>query len=140
LAAVFGRKTHNEPSSLAVGRAEAGSPPGPPLFEARIGGSYAKKKWKADLRGRMFEAKVEPLPPGPVVMDIAVVTSPGRNWANLWKPLVDSLGPLLGEDPGRPFHPCDDRITSLGLHHSVDSALGHDVVVQAWWSAGLPPD
>ena len=37
LAAVFGRKTHNEPSSLAVGRVEEGSPPGPPLIEARIG-------------------------------------------------------------------------------------------------------
>jgi hypothetical protein len=136
LAAVFGRKTHDEPS-LALARAEPASPPGPPLFEARISGSYASKQWKADLRGRLLEAKLAPITPGPVVMDIAVVTGPGRNWTNLWKPLVDSLGPLLGEDPVRPFHPYDDRITSLGFHHNVDPVLGHDVLIQAWWS-GMP--
>lgn len=137
LAAVFGRKTHDDPSSLALARAEPASPPGPPLFEARISGSYDKKQWKTDLRGRLLEAKLAPIAPGPVVMDIAVVTGPGRNWTNLWKPLVDSLGPLLGDDPVRPFHPYDDRITSLGFHHNVDPVLGHDVLIQAWWS-GMP--
>jgi hypothetical protein len=29
------------------------------------------------------------------------------------------------------FHPYDDRITSLGLHHHIDSGLGHDVVIDA---------
>jgi hypothetical protein len=66
-------------------------------------------------------------------MDIAVTTGPGRNWANLWKPMLDSFGPVLGEDPARAFHPNDDRITSLGLHHSVAAGLGHDVVIEARW-------
>ena len=32
----------------------------------------------------------------------------------------------------------DYRITSLSFHHSVDSALGHNVLIQAWWSEGMP--
>jgi hypothetical protein len=29
--------------------------------------------------------------------------------------------------------PSDDRIVSLGLHHDVNTAIGHDVIVTAWW-------
>jgi hypothetical protein len=50
----------------------------------------------------------------------------------VWKPLIDSFGPVLGEDPRRPFHPADERITSLGLHHSIDNTIGHDVIVEIW--------
>lgn len=42
--------------------------------------------------------------PGPVSMDIALTTGPNRNWANLWKPVIDSFGPVVGEDPARSFH------------------------------------
>jgi hypothetical protein len=33
-----------------------------------------------------------------------------------------------------PFHPRDDQIVSLGLHHSVDTGIGHDVIIAAWWN------
>jgi hypothetical protein len=66
-------------------------------------------------------------------MTIGITTGPRRNWANIWKPLIDAFGPVLGEHPEQPFHPNDDRITSLGLHHNVNSAIGHDVIITAWW-------
>jgi hypothetical protein len=49
---------------------------------------------------------------------------------NLWKPLIDSLGPILGEHPSRGPH--DDRIVDLGLHHHVEPDLGHGVTIHLW--------
>ena len=72
--------------------------------------------------------------PGPVELNIALTTGPGHNWAGLWKPLIDAFGPVLGEDRARPFHPHDDRIVSLGLHHTIDAGLAHDVIIDAWWT------
>jgi hypothetical protein len=68
-------------------------------------------------------------------MGIAVTTGPGRNWANLWKPLIDAFGPMLGDDPARPFHPHDDRIVCVGLHHHIDIGIAHDVLIDAWWGS-----
>ena len=61
-------------------------------------------------------------------------SGPGRNWASLWKPLIEAFGPVLGEDPARPFHPHEDRIVSLSLHHTTDTGLTHDVIIHAWWT------
>jgi hypothetical protein len=72
--------------------------------------------------------------PGPVALRISLKTGPGRNWARLWKPLIDAFGPVLGEDPTRPFHPHDDRIVSLGLRHTVDTGIAHDVIIDARWT------
>jgi hypothetical protein len=72
--------------------------------------------------------------PGPAGLTIALTTGPGRNWASLWKPVIDAFGPVLGEDPTRPFHPHDDRIVSLGLHHTIDTGIAHDVIIDAWWT------
>lgn len=133
IAAMFGRKARG-PSRLAIGPAlpDVAVAPG---FSARITGSYERREWKESLRDRLVEAHVIQIGPGPVAMDIAVTTGPGRNWINIWKPLIDSFGPVLGEDRARPFHPQDDRIISLGMHHHVDTAVGHDVIVEAWWAA-----
>ena len=27
-----------------------------------------------------------------------------------------------------------DRIVSLGLHHTIDTGIGHDVIIDAWWT------
>jgi hypothetical protein len=40
-----------------------------------------------------------------------------------------------GEDPTRPFHPHDDRVVSLGLHHTIDTGIAHDVIIDAWWTS-----
>lgn len=55
--------------------------------------------------------------------------------AGHWKPLIDAFGPVLGEDPGRPFHPHDDRIVGLALHHTIDTGIARDVIIDAWWAS-----
>jgi hypothetical protein len=46
------------------------------------------------------------------------------------------LGPCLparlNSYPIRPFHPHDDRIISLGLHHNIDTGIAYDVIIDAW--------
>jgi hypothetical protein len=70
-----------------------------------MAGSYERREWKQDLHDRLLQAHAATMDPGPVAMTIAITTGPGRNWANLWKPLIDAFGPVLGEDLTRPFHP-----------------------------------
>ena len=133
VAAIFGRKIHG-PSSLAVGPARPGAAGASAQFSARIAGSYERTRWKQQLHDRLA-VQAAPLDPGPVGLDIALTTGPGRNWASLWKPLIDAFGPVLGEDPARPFHPRDDRIVRLGLHHTLDTGIAHDVIIDAWWAS-----
>jgi hypothetical protein len=103
------------------------------MFTTRITGSYVRTEWKQTLHNRLRDARVPPVADGPVSMDVAVTTGPGRNWANLWKPMLDSFGPVLGEEPDHAYHTRDDRITSLGLHHSIAAGRDHDVLVEARW-------
>jgi hypothetical protein len=132
VAAVFGRKIHG-PSSLAVGPAQPDTAGAAPQFSAQMTGSSERTQWKQQLHDRLA-AQAAPVDPGPAGLTIALTTGPGRNWANLWKPLIDAFGPVLGEDPTRPFQPHDDRIVSLGLHHTVDTGIAHDVIIDAWWT------
>ena len=132
VAAIFGRKIHG-PSSLAVGPAQPGAAAAVPQFSARMAGSCQRPQWQQRLRDRLA-ARAAPLGPGPAGLSIAVTTGPGRNWASLWKPLLGAFGPVLGEDPARPYHPHLDRIVSLGLHHTIDAGIGHDVLIDAWWT------
>jgi len=134
VAAIFGRKIHG-PSSLAVGPAQPDTPKAAiPQFSALMAGSYQRKEWKQRLHDRLAVQAVA-IDPGPAGLNIALTTGPGRNWASLWKPLLDAFGPVLGEDPARPFHPHDDRIVSLGLHHTIDTGIGHGVLIDAWWTS-----
>ncbi|HEX9359735.1 MAG TPA: hypothetical protein VF933_38750 [Streptosporangiaceae bacterium] len=41
----------------------------------------------------------------------------------------------LGKTHSGRFHPRDDRIVSLGLHHHVTGGIGHDVIIDAWWTS-----
>jgi hypothetical protein len=72
--------------------------------------------------------------PGPAENRADDRAGPGRNWASLWKPLVDAFGPVLGEDPTQPFHLHDNRIVSLALHHTTGTSIAHDVIIDAWWA------
>jgi hypothetical protein len=132
VAAIFGRKIHG-PSSLAVGPAQPGTAGAAPQFSARMAGSYQRKQWKQKLHDRLA-VQAAMIDPGPAGLTIALRTGPGRNWASLWKPLIDAFGPVLGEDPARPFHPYDGRIVGLGLHHTIDTRIAHDVIIDAWWT------
>ena len=133
VAAMFGRKIHG-PSYLAISPAHPSKAMVPAQFLARISGSYERKEWKATIRDRLLQTQATTAEAGPVSLNIAITTGSGRNWANIWKPLIDAFGPVLGEDPSRPFHPNDDRIISLGLHHDVSTAVGHDVIIAARWT------
>ena len=132
LAAVFGRKICG-PSSLAVGPAQPDTAAASPQFSARMAGSYERTQWKQELHDRLA-VQAATIDPGPAGLTIALTTAPGRNWAGLWKPVIDAFGPVLGEDPTRPFHPHDDRIVSLALHHTIDTSIAHDVIIDAWWT------
>jgi hypothetical protein len=132
IAAMFGRKVRG-PSFLAVGLAQPDHVAPSPQFSAQIAGSYVREEWKVTLRERLLEVRPAVPAVGAIGMTIGITTGPGRNWTNIWKPLIDAFGPVLGENPERPFHPNDDRITSLGLHHNVNAAIGHDVIITAWW-------
>ena len=132
VAAIFGRKICG-PSSLAVGPAQPDPAGAAPQFSARLAGSYERTEWKHQLHDRLA-AQAAIIDPGPAGLTIAVTTGTGRTWASIWKPLIDAFGPVLGEDPTRPFHPCDDRIVSLGLHHTTGTGLAHDVIIDAWWT------
>ena len=132
MAAIFGRKIHG-PSSLAVGPAQPDTAAPVPQFSARMAGSFERTEWKQRLHDRLAVQAVT-LDPGPVRLKIAVTAGPGRNWASLWKLLIDAFGPVLGDDRALPFHPHDDRIVSLGLHHTIDTSIIHDVIIDAWWT------
>jgi hypothetical protein len=132
VAAIFGRKIHG-PSSLAVGPARPDTAEATPQFSTRMAGSYERKEWKQELHDRIAE-QAATVDPGPVALTIALTAGRGRDWAGLWKPLIDAFGPVLGEDPARRFHPDDDRIVSLGLHHTIGTGIAHDVIIDAWWT------
>jgi hypothetical protein len=132
VAAIFGRKIVG-PSSLAVGPAQPDTAEAAPQFSARIAGSYERQQWKQQLHDRLA-GQAATIDPGPAGLTIALTAAPGRNWASLWKPVIDAFGPVLGEDPTRPFHPHNDRIVSLGLHHTIDTSIAHDVIIDAWWT------
>jgi len=36
---------------------------------------------------------------------------------------------------GLPCRRHDDRIVSLGLHHTIDTGIAHDVIIDAWWTS-----
>src|ERR1700727_1450599 len=127
VAAIFGRKICG-PSSLEVGPDWPDTAATTPQFSTRKAGSYPRRQWTQQLHDRLV-AQAAIIDPGPAGLDIALPPGPGRNWASLCPPLIDAFGPVLGEDPARPFHPDDDRVVRLGLHHSVDTAIAHDVII-----------
>jgi hypothetical protein len=131
--AAFGRKTRGR-SWLAIAPARPDPEPAAAQFTALVTGSYVRPDWKHTLVQRLAHAGISQAPAGPLALRVTIGTGPARNWTNLWKPLIDSLGPILGEHDGRPFHPYDDRIVDLSLHHHTAPRLGHDVQVGLWWA------
>jgi hypothetical protein len=58
-------------------------------------GSYERAAWRQSLRDQLIGAGVQPIPAGPVQLTAAITTGRAHTWSNLWKPLIDSLGPIL---------------------------------------------
>jgi hypothetical protein len=107
--------------------------PGQPAVPGPDGWVLCRQEWKQQLHDRLA-VQAAPIDPGPAGLSIALRTGPGRTWASLGKPLTGAFGPVLGEDPARPFHSHDDRIVSLALHHTTGTSIAHDVITGAWWT------
>jgi hypothetical protein len=135
IAAVFGRKVRQHGSTIAVDNAvPADDPDTPALLTVRTRVSAESAAWKQAIHQACRNAVTAPLPPGPVALQLVFGVSSGRNWATLWKPAIDALGPVLGiPDPARPYQPNDDRIVDLSLHRHIDDSIGHDVIIEARW-------
>lgn len=100
---------------------------------ARATASASSTAWKQQIN-EQIAAQARPAPPGPLEMEIGFRVGPARNWAQLWKPAIDALDPILGRTiPERSFHPRDDRLVRLGLHRLVDDAVDWPVELGVWW-------
>lgn len=134
--AVFATKRHAAASTLGVSQARPVAAQRKPNMVVRTTASASTRAWKQQVRDACAMAvPVEPIQDA-VSIDIEFRLSPDRNWSTVWKPAIDSLGPLLGvPDSRRPFTPSDDRIVRLGFHHSLDASVGCDIELSLWWDA-----
>lgn len=128
LVSVWCTKQHDEHEQSFV-RIEAARevPPPPGVLVVRTTASSQSSAYKDQIK--VAVAAVGMLPDGPVRLELSFVIG-NRGWLGLWKPTIDALDPLLGRTyPHRPYHPLDGRITELGMHVTVDRALGYDVLI-----------
>jgi hypothetical protein len=129
IVSVWCTKQHSPHSFV---RAESAAPAGArgrgAITEVRTSASASTTAYKQQIHDQVVGTS--PLPEGPVALEIAFVVGPRRNWLNVWKPTIDALDLLLGRTrPDRDWHPRDGRITELGLHCTVDGAIGNEVVI-----------
>src|SRR5215213_4497074 len=137
--AMFASKRHAEHSSIAVAPSQRLQAQGELNMEVRTTASATTRAWKEQVHAACQTACPTAASQGPIEVDLEFRLSPARNWSSLWKPSIDSLGPLLGyRDPRRPFAPQDDRIMRLGLHRALDASVGWDIVISAWWTHKAP--
>jgi hypothetical protein len=140
IVSVWGCKRYADETSLRIEAATPRPPSDQPEDEVAmtLGADVVGERddFKAGFREEIHDLVAsrlgasEPLPDGPVVLELGFVVGPDRNWLDLWWSTIDGLGPLLGQSPAHPrFHPRDGRIVDLGLHCTVDPALGTDVVI-----------
>ena len=115
-----------ERSYIQIAAAVEVSPP-TELVKLRTTGSWSRREPQDQIVRAVAGAQM--LPDGPVRLELSFVIG-NRTWLPLWKPTIDALDALLGRaDPDRPYHPLDGRIVELGMHLTVDPALGYDVEI-----------
>jgi len=133
--AVFAAKRRGIRSTIRVGPAVAADrPPPEPLVSVRTTADATSIDWKEQVHEACRLVTPAPARPGGVAVDLRFTLSRRRNWAALWQPALDSLGPILGvPDPDLPYRGDDARVTALGLHRRLDDTLGHRVLVEVWW-------
>jgi hypothetical protein len=114
---VWCTKRHSDRSFIRLERARLDPTPGnfdrAKLLTTWMAGQSTA--FKEQLRDQL--AGLDALEEGPVTLQLGFTVGRHRNWANLWKPAIDSLDQLLGRTrPDRDWHPRDGRIVELGLH------------------------
>jgi hypothetical protein len=130
LVSVWGTKQHAPGSNVRVDRAVAVAPTRPfdDVHSVHTDAPGESTAFKGQIRDQL--ACDEPLPMGPVHLELSFVVGPQRNWLNLWKPTIDALGQILGHAPGATeWNPLDGRIVTLGLHNRVDPTVGKHVFI-----------
>ncbi|OMC22450.1 hypothetical protein [Mycobacterium colombiense] len=128
LASVWCTKQHAEKSFAWIEAAREIPAPSTDVLLVTTTASWEAHAAQEQIRAAAADG-IE-LPDGPVRLELAFVVGPSRNWLNLWKPTIDSLGSLLGQEhPFRAWNPRDGRITELGMHLTVDPALRNDVTI-----------
>jgi hypothetical protein len=133
--AVFAVKRPGIRSTIRVGRAVAADrpPPAPPV-SVRTTADATSIDWKEQVHEACRRVTPVPAPAGGVAVELRFTLSRRRNWAALWQPALDSLGPILGvPDPTRPYRADSSRVTALAMHRRLDDTLGHRVLVEVWW-------
>lgn len=130
---VWAAKRHVQRSEIVIGPAVSTDLPDASWQFASVETSKPvdTKDWKQDVDSQI-RAQVTVKPAGPIQLQIGYVLSPNRNWTNLWKPTIDSLGSIVGDGP-RPFHPQDDKIVRLGLHCAIARDGRHATAIGVWW-------
>ncbi|OBG19396.1 hypothetical protein [Mycobacterium sp. 852002-51057_SCH5723018] len=127
LVSVWCTKQHNEQSFVRIEIARE-RPQSSDVLTTKTTASTQTRAFKEQVHAAVAHAAQ--LPAGPVKLELAFVVGSRRNWLDLWKPTIDSLDPLLGRTyPDRDWHPLDGRITELGMHVTVDPALGHNIEI-----------
>ncbi len=128
LVSVWCTKRHSEQSFVRIEPAEEVFPPSTGWLVATTTASASTVAYKEQIHAAV--AGAAGLPAGPVRLELSFVVGPRRNWLNLWKQTIDSLDPILGRTyPNRDWNPLDGRITELGLHLTVDPAVGNAIQV-----------
>lgn len=128
LVSVWCTKRSGGHSSVRIDAAREVPAPSTSVLHAATTASWDGPGAKEQIRSAL--AGVPELPGGPVRLELAFTVGPSRNWLNLWKPTIDSLGALLGnEQPSRQWNPRDGRITELGMHLDIDLSLRYEVLI-----------
>lgn len=135
LVGAWASKRHSDNSTLLVGSV---------VRETRVltGWEHAtasavglSERGRRDI-GMQIARQAEPVPWGPVELQLALRVSSRERWVRAWKPAIDSLVGILGRRPGKSeFDIEDGRIVDLALHCDTDASLGHDVELEVWWRA-----
>jgi hypothetical protein len=132
--AVFAAKAQAGRSLLRLGPATVRRDVPAPRVAVRTTASATSIDWKQQLHDACSAATPAPAPPGPVAVELRFTVSRRRNWTALWKPALQSLGPILGvPDPARPYRADAARVSHLSLHRRWDDQLGDQVGVEVWW-------
>jgi hypothetical protein len=128
LVSVWCTKQHREQSFVRIEAARERLNPATDVVIVRTP-SAKNQDYKEQINASVADSTK--LPDGPVRLELTFIVGPTRNWLELWKPTIDALEPLLGRDPSekRPWNPRDGRITELGMHKTIDPALGHNIVI-----------
>lgn len=94
--------------------------------------SPARSAWKAEVAAQVARQPSAETR-APLELQLSFRLSARRNWPVVWKPALDALGGILGNDSNRLWHPRDDRIVRLGLHRALDEGIAWGIRIMVWW-------